>query len=133
MSERKTGDAEIQRIVRWIKYPSQEVTLIKETKNWNTADFLEALERLDVDLTDHPKEIRDQLRLLYRSLRSEREATEERAASEVLNTQRHIEISRRLDELKKPHWSIAWNFWMTAAILIFTVVLVITAILAFRH
>jgi len=63
-------------------------------------------------------------------MRNEREAADERAASEAVSTQRHVEISRRLDELKKPHWSIPWNFWMTAAILILTLILVI---LAFRH
>jgi len=130
MSERRTNDAEVERIVGFYKYTTQEVSLIKETQKWSGADFLFAIDRVDVVLSGHPQEIRDQLRSLYKTMRNEREAADERAASETVSTQRHVEISRRLDELKKPHWSSAWNFWMTAAILILTLILVL---LAFRH
>jgi predicted transcriptional regulator len=130
MSKRNTDDAEVQNVVRWIKYISQEVDLIKKTKTWSEADFLYAIERLEVDL---PKEMRDQVRGLYRNLLMERQATDARIVAEEASARRHDEISRRLEELKKPHWSIVPNFWMTAAILILTAIGVIAAFLALRH
>jgi hypothetical protein len=134
MSERKTKDAEVQRVVGFIKYPSQEVSLIEMTKTWNEADFLYALDRIDTDLSGQPKEMREQLRLLYRTLRGEREAADARTASEEANTKRHVEITRHLEELKKPHWSIVPTFRMTLIILILTAIGVIASIiLAFRH
>jgi len=130
MSKRNTDDAEVQNVVRCIKYISQEVDLIKKTKTWSEADFLYAIERLEVDL---PKEMRDQVRGLYRNLLMERQATDARIVAEEASARRHDEISRRLEELKKPHWSIVPNFWMTAAILILTAIGVIAAFLALRH
>jgi hypothetical protein len=130
MSKRRTDDAEVQRVVGFINYTSQEGDLIKMTTTWSEADFLYALERLD---SDQPQERRDKVRDLYRNLRKERQAADERAASEEANAQRHDEISRRLEELKKPHWSTVPNFWMTVAILILTVIGTITAALALRR
>ena len=49
MSERKTEDAEVQRVVQAIGFPSQDVTLMEMTKNWNEEDFLYAIQRLDSD------------------------------------------------------------------------------------
>jgi predicted nucleotide-binding protein len=69
MSERKTSDAEVQRIVRHINYPSEEATLITMTKTWSAEDFLYAMGRLE---TDQPTERREPLRNLYRMLRMER-------------------------------------------------------------
>ena len=93
MSKRKTTDADIQQVVRWINYATQEVTLIEMTKTWSEADFLYAIDRLQ---TDQPKERRDQVRELYRNLRAERQVTDARIASEEANIQRHNEISKRL-------------------------------------
>jgi hypothetical protein len=96
MSERKTSDAEVQRIVGFHKYTLQEVSLIETTKTWNEADFLYALERINIQLPDQPKEMREQLRALYRTLRKERAEADARLASEVASTQRHAEMSRGL-------------------------------------
>lgn len=125
MNKRNTDDAEVQRIVRWIKYTTQEVDLIKMTKKWTEEDFLYAIERLEVDL---PKEMRDQVRGLYRTLLMERQTADARIALDEASARRHEEISRRLQELKKPHWSIVPNFWITAAILILTAIGVIVAV-----
>src|SRR5664280_2145466 len=128
MSKRKTTDADVQQVVRWINYPTQKVDLIEMTKTWSEADILYAIDRLQ---TDQPKERRDQVRELYWNLRMERQATDARIDSEEASIQRHNEISkrleelkeisRRLDDLKKPHWSIVPNFWLTVAILIATI------------
>ena len=133
MSERKTSDAEIQRIVRYVKYPTQEVFLRQEARAWNEADFLYALDRIDSDLADQPNEARELVRVLYRTLRKDREEAEARMALESANIQRHAEISRRLEELKKPHWSIIPNFWMTLIILILTAIGAVATVLALRH
>ena len=133
MSERKTSDVEIQQIIRSASYPVHEVYLRKATKTWSEADFFYVLDRLDVDLSGQPQEIRDRLRVLYRTLLKENEEAEARLASETANAKRHAEIFRQLEELKKPHWSIVPNFWMTAAILVLTLIGVIAAILALRH
>jgi hypothetical protein len=131
MSERRTNDAEVQRIVHLISFPTQEVSLIEETKTWSGADYLYALDRLQ---TDQPTERFVPLQELYRRLRVEREAEDAQKVFEKASAQRHIEISSRLDELKQPHWSIVPNFWLTVAILVFTVIGVIAAILAaLRH
>jgi hypothetical protein len=137
MNKRNTTDAEIQRIVSWINYPTQEVDLIKETKTWNEEDFFYAIERLQ---TNQPSERREQLRPLYWTRLKECQAADARMALEQANVQRHDEISKRLDELneisrqlkelKKPHWSIVPNFWLTAAILILTAIGIIVAL---RH
>jgi hypothetical protein len=124
MSKRKADDAEIQRIVRFYRFPTQEVALIKDTKKWSEDDFLYALERVETDLPELSSEERNQIRSLYRNLRVER-------ASEEANARRHDEIFRQLEELKKPHWSIIPNFWVTVAILILTAIgVLLTAILA---
>jgi hypothetical protein len=139
MSKRKTNDADVQQVVRWINYPTQRVTLVEMTKTWSEADILYAIDRLQTD----QRERQDQLRDLYWDLRMERQATDSRIASEEANAQRHNEISkrleelneisRRLDDLKKPHWSIVPNFWVTAIILILTAILVIVGFLTLRH
>jgi hypothetical protein len=131
MNERKATDADVQQVVRFFQYPSQEVSVIEATKKWSKADFLYALDRIDTDLSVQSEDIRDQLRGLYRRLRQERVEADARIAAEAASVQRHIEISRKLEELKKTHWSIVPNFWMTLLILIFTVIGVIVAIASF--
>jgi len=140
MSKRNTDNAGVETVVRWINYVTQEVTLIEMTRTWSDADFLYAIERLQ---TDQPKDRRDQLREIYWRLRNERIATDARVASEEASVQRHKEISmrleelneisRRLDDLKKPHWYKDPNFWMNAALTILTAVLVIVGFLGLRH
>jgi hypothetical protein len=130
MSTRNTDDAEVQRVVRSINYVTQEATLIGMTKNWSEADFLYGIERLD---SDQPHDRREPLRVLYHKLHRERHAEEVRMDSEAANAKRHEELSRRLEELRKPHWSVVPNFWMTAGILILTTIAVIAAILGLRH
>lgn len=139
MIKRKTNDADVQQVVRWINYPTQKVSLIEMTKTWSEADILYAIERLQTD----QRERQDQLRDLYWDLRRERLATDARIASEEANIQRHNEISKRLEELneisrrlgdlKKPHWSIVPNFWITVLISILTAIAVVAAFLALRH
>ncbi len=140
MSKRNTNDAEVQKVVDFINHITQEAMLIGMTEMWSEADVLYAIERVEIK---QPKERRDQVRGLYQTLRKERQATDARIASEEASNQRHNEISkrleelneisRRLDDLKKPHWSIVPNFWITAIILILTAIGVIVAVLAFRH
>jgi hypothetical protein len=133
MSKRKADDAEVQRVVHWIKYVSQEVTLIEMTKAWSEADFLYAVERIETDLLDIPQERREQIRGLYWNLRMERQVTEAHMASEEANIRRHDEIVRQLQKLKEPHWSIVPNFWITVVISILTAIAVIAAFLALHH
>jgi hypothetical protein len=133
MSERKTNDGEIEQIVRSHLYPSNEVNLRKVTKTWSPAGLLYAIDRLESDLFAQPKEILDRLRVLYRTLLKDHEEAEARQASEVADAKRHDEISRRLEELKKPHWSIVPNFWMTLVILVLTAVAAVASVLALRH
>lgn len=146
MIKRKTNDADVQQVVRWINYPTQKVSLIEMTKTWSEADILYAIERLQTD----QRERQDHLREMYWDLRRERLATDARIASEEANIQRHNEISERLeklneisrllDDLKKPHWSIVPNFRITKAILILTAIGVtltaigvVAAFLALHH
>ena len=119
MSERKTSEIEIQRIVQFYSWPTQEGDIIQETKNWNGADFAYAIDRL---FSDQPAERRDALRPIYLRLLKSRQADESRVAAEEAANRRHNEISRRLDELRKPHWSVVPNFWLTVAILILTAI-----------
>jgi hypothetical protein len=113
--------------VHGINYTSDEVTLIKMTKAWSASDFLYAIERLQVD---QPKERRDSLFNLYRNLRKDREEEEGRLAVEQLSAKRYADIVGRLDEIKRPHWTITPNFWMTVVILIISVIGVFVAVWA---
>jgi len=107
MSERKTNDADVQTVVRSINYVTDEVTLRQLTQTWSEADFFRAIDLVRVIKS---KEIQDQILKLYWNLRKERQETDARIVSEEASIQRHNEIARRLDELKKPHWSIVPNF-----------------------
>ena len=127
MNDRKTSEGDIQSVVRAILYPTQETLLIKMTEKWNTGDFLYAIDRLS---TDQPADRREALRPIYMHLWEKRKADEAQAVLDAIEAQRHEDISRKLEELKRPHWSIVANFWMTVAILILTV---IATLLAFRH
>lgn len=111
MSDRKESDAEIQRVVRFVGYASQEALLFDMTKTWSTTDFLYAIDRLEIDQTADKREL---LRGLYRELRVEREAADARKDSEDASARRHSDLSSRLEELKKPHWTVLPNFWLTA-------------------
>ncbi len=133
MSERKVSDGEMQQIIRFNIYPAQETYLRKVVKTWSEADFLYVLDRLDVDLSGQAEEIRDRLHTLYRTLLKEHEEAEARRAVEAASAKRHTDILRQLEELKKPHWSIVPNFWMTLAILALTLIGVIVAILTLRR
>lgn len=126
-------EVEIQGVVRFVRYSTQETDLIRMTKSWNEEDFLYAIDRVQTDLVELPKEQQDQIRRLYRAQLKERQDENARVASEKASAQRHEEISRRLDELKNPHWSITPNFWMTAAILILTFIGVVVAILSLHR
>jgi hypothetical protein len=131
MSKRKADDAEVERVVRSIGYITMQAMLLEMTKTWSSADFIYAIQRLE---TDQPHEIqRGQLRELYWRLRAERAADEARVILEETNTRRHTELTRQLEELKKPHWSIVPNFGMTAAVLILTAIGVVAAIIGLRH
>ncbi len=88
---------------------------------------LYAIERLQVD---QPKERRDSLFNLYRNLRKDREEEEGRLAVEQLSAKRYADIVGRLDEIKRPHWTITPNFWMTVVILIISVIGVFVAVWA---
>jgi hypothetical protein len=125
MNSRKISDGDIQTVVRSVNYPTQVDLLIKMTEKWSSEDFLYAFDRLN---TDQPADRREALRTLYLELREKREADEARAVMEAAGIQRHEEISRKLEELKRPHWSIVPNFWMTLGILILTLILVVLAL-----
>lgn len=127
MTKRNTDDTSVQSVVSTVHYGSQEVLLLELTKNWNDADFLYAIERLDIK---QPMAQRLELRELYQKLRRDRNAFAARIAMEEANARRHDEISRRLEDLKTPHWSVVPNFWMTVVILLLTAIRVI---LALRH
>jgi hypothetical protein len=127
MNDRKTSDVDIQIVVRQINYESQEAMLLQMTKNWSVADFIYAIDRLEVD---QPTGRREQLRGLYRTLRVEREAVDARRSSEEANAKRHAELSARLEDLKSPHWSVVPNFRLTVAILVLTAIGVIIAVIA---
>ncbi|HEY3855968.1 MAG TPA: hypothetical protein VGO67_16380 [Verrucomicrobiae bacterium] len=128
--ERKTPNAEIQRVVQAINYSSDEILLIEMTKTWNAADFLYAIERLQVD---QPKDRRDPLLDLYRNLRRERADVDARLAAEVSSAKRHADLVLRLDEIKKPHWTLAPNFWIGTVILAVSVLAVFVAIWTAWH
>jgi hypothetical protein len=128
--ERKVDDAEVQRVVGFIHFVSMETSLIEMTKTWSGADFLYALQRLDVD---QPPDRRDKLRELYRNLRAECVAAEAQRILKEEIIQMRAEVSNRLEELKKPHWSIVPNFWVTVIILVLTAIGAIATILALRH
>lgn len=134
---------EIEIVVLSVKYVTQETDLIRDTKSWNEEDFLYAMGRIQIVLVGLSREEQNQIRGLYRTLLKERQDENARIASENASVQRHQEISRRLeelneisrrlDDLKKPHWSIVPNFWITVAILIATIFGSIATYLAFRH
>lgn len=132
MNERKTNDAEVQRIVRTFPYytSSSEASIRRDTREWSSADFLYSLERLDSDVSSQNKEMHEGLRALYRTLLQEREDSEARNVLEEANVKRYAEISRRLEELKKPHWSIVPNLWLTFGILILALFGLIVSIVA---
>jgi hypothetical protein len=106
MSERKTSDAVVLEVLRKITGPSQEASLRKLTKDWSTSDFDYAFDQASRILGWDTR-----LREILRILRTERETTEQ-----------HAEIAAKLEALKKPHWSVAPNFWLTLAILILTAI-----------
>jgi len=110
MSERKHSDADVQRVIDAISYPTQEGTLNKMTKDWNAADFTYAIE---YGWGSMPSDRREQICGLYRGLRAERISIEARIVAEAANQKRHAELASRLAELKKPHWTVNPNFWLT--------------------
>jgi hypothetical protein len=71
--------------------------------------------------------LRDALKHIYRHndvyLDMVREEIEER---------RHREVERRLEELKKPHWTVLPNFWLTALSAFAAIVAAILAWLALK-
>ena len=110
MIARKADDEEVQRVVSNYSYISAEATLRQVTKDWSSADFLHALDRLGVKppLGDIPH-----MRDLCRTMRAEREAEEARVRADEITAQRHSELTQHLDDLKRPHWSVIPNFWIT--------------------
>lgn len=81
-------------------------------------------------MSGQSKETYERLRFLYRTLLQEREEYEARWIAEEANARRHEEISRQLKELKKPHWSIVPNFWLTFGILILALLGLIVSVIA---
>lgn len=131
MSERKANDGEIMGVIRTNPGTAWEVDIIERTKEWSAADFLYAIQHLTMYVAESD---RAEMRSLFKTLRKERTDADARLALEEANAQRHGEISHRLNELKKPHWSIVPNFWMTMAILILTAIGVGFAVItAFRR
>ncbi len=127
MSPRNKSAADIQTVVHLINYPSQETLLIEQTRDWSVADVVYAIERLD---QDQPEDRREQLRGIYRALRIEREAAELRKVAEADTAKRHAELTARLDQLKKPHWSVTPNFYLTVVILVLTAIGAVAAVVA---
>ena len=50
MTKRNKTDAEIDRVVGAISFPSQEGTLIEMSKNWSQSDAIFAIERLEIGI-----------------------------------------------------------------------------------
>ncbi|MGD1032119.1 MAG: hypothetical protein ABSA05_13365 [Opitutaceae bacterium] len=130
MSERKAEDSQVQVMLRG--YPG-DGNVRPVVRNWTVADFDAALGWINsYSLTDYRSGWFDLLRRLRDERRAEdihaeterasdRRHAEAEAASairqaeaEAANERRHKELARRLDELKKPHWSVVPNFWITA-------------------
>jgi hypothetical protein len=131
MSTRRADDAEVQRIVRDFSFPSEEASVREATKNWSSADFVYAIGRLAVApprAGDIPK-----MRELYGALRNERAAEETRLQVERDSVERHAQLTKRLEQLQKPHWSVVPNFVVTVISAVAAIAATVIAWLAFRH
>jgi hypothetical protein len=101
--------------------------LLVMTKTWGSADFIYAIDRLEID---QGHERRDLVLPLYRRLMAEHETAEARVKVEEAKEQRHKEMTYSLEELKTPHWSTVPNFWITVAILVLTAIGAVASVLA---
>ena len=107
MAARKQSDADVQEVMR---VNPQEPTIREMTKDWSTADFDYGMSRLDVDTNIIN---RLAMRDLLRMIRSGREFAELQELAEAEEERRHGAVKARLDELKKPHWTVLPSFWLT--------------------
>lgn len=119
--ERSKTEAEIQGLVRVIQYASQENDIVCQTRDWNTADIEYAINRLQTDC--RIKEQEEGLREIWNRLRAERRREE-------LDAERHSKVLEQIEVLKKSHWSVVPNFWMTVVILILTGVAAVAAVMS---
>jgi hypothetical protein len=129
--QRNAKDWDVDTTVRSYCYPWQEGEIMEATETWSEGDYLFAVDRIPI--IHSQQEIQEPLRSLYLRLLKARKDENTRAASELLETQRHNDIAKRLDELKRPHWSVIPNFWLTVFILILTAAGVVVGILTLRH
>lgn len=118
---RTINQAELERVIRSFDVES---TLRSETREWSLDHFDKALDSLDHSPTHgsdwdrrHPK-----VHEIIRRLRAECADALARAAGEAANEVRHDALLSRIEQLKRPHWSVIPNFWMTAIILLLTAV-----------
>lgn len=104
LSEEEHG--KIQQVVMHNLWPTQEVTLRKMTDGWSVEHFLYALEclRSHVDA-----DRRAEMTPIYRTLLDRAEARAAKLAAEQVASERNSAVVNRLDELKKPHWSVWAN------------------------
>ncbi len=89
MSPRKISDADVQHAVRSFAYPSQEATFRQVADSWGAADFLYAMDRVQIDVQAEHKL---GFLALIRKMRDEREAAETNAVIEAANERRHAEL-----------------------------------------
>lgn len=110
---RNKSDADVEGVVRYINYASQEIDIVQRTRDWSSADFEYACDRYAIGAPGE-REL-PALREIWSRLRSERRREE-------LGLEQLTDIKGELDKLKNPHWSVVPIFWMTVIILILTAV-----------
>lgn len=122
-----TDEAEIQRVVRDFRWLAHETALRKATESWTPQRFLYAIDRLNVDLT---ADQRVEMLPMYRKLLEDCERRIAQAEAEEKASERHTEITANLRELKKPHWTVLPNFWLTFVSAVAALVAAVAAVLA---
>lgn len=117
-SGRNADDVYIREILKG--YP-KEPSARRFTKTWALADFDFALDCVE---SCAPAVVLTLWIMLLRRLRDERLAEEIQARSDAItiarhdeaekaNERRHNALTKRLDDLKRPHWSVTPTFWIT--------------------
>jgi hypothetical protein len=118
MSKRNVSDSEVDRVISCISLPSQDTDLRRGTAAWSVADFDYAIDRGPF----FHRNSWDAVRGPYQSLRQERAEADARASAQEMESQRHVEITSHLRELKKPHWTVTPGFWVAFAAMVFAAI-----------
>lgn len=126
LSPAERGDVEL--IVRHNLYETQEATLRQMTANWRPEHFMHALDCLRSLATDRQVAMAP----IYRNLLTRCEENAARANAEAVTRRRHDEITTRLAELKRPHWTVLPNFWLTLVSALAAIVAAVCAAIALK-